>query len=56
MLDTAKGYMTHENDLFTKVIKLRQGMSINELNSAQVEIEDVSNRLIALSEDYPELK
>ena len=56
MLDTAKGYMTHENDLFTKVIKLRQVMSINELNSAQVEIEDVSNRLIALSEDYPELK
>ena len=56
MLDTAKGYMKHENDLFTKVIKLRQGMSINELNSAQVEIEDVSNRLIALSEDYPELK
>ena len=56
MLDTAKGYMTHENDLFTKVIKLRQGMSVNELNSAQVEIEDVSNRLIALSEDYPELK
>lgn len=56
MLDTAKGYMTHENDLFTKVIKLRQGMSVNELNSAQVEIEDVSNGLIALSEDYPELK
>lgn len=56
MLDTAKGYMTHENDLFTKVIKLRQRMSVNELNSAQVEIEDVSNRLIALLEDYPELK
>ena len=27
MLDTAKGYMEHENELFTKVIELRRGMS-----------------------------
>ena len=25
MLDTAKGYMVHESELFTKVIELRRG-------------------------------
>ena len=34
MLDTAKGYMAHENDLFTKVIELRRGMSVEEMNTA----------------------
>ena len=35
MLDTAKGYMAHETDLFERVIALRRGMSIGELNDAQ---------------------
>ena len=30
MLDTAKGYMAHESELFTKVIELRRGMSVSD--------------------------
>ena len=56
MLDTAKGYMTHESELFTKVIELRQGMSIAEMNDAQQQMDALSGRLIAVAENYPELR
>ena len=56
MLDIAKGYMTHESELFTKVIELRQGMSIAEMNDAQQQMDALSGRLIAVAENYPELR
>ena len=40
MLDTAKGYMAHENELFAKVIKLRRGMSVAEMNAAQQQMDN----------------
>lgn len=54
--DAAKGYMTHEDELFTKVITLRTGMSVPELNAAQRRMDDWQHRLIAVAEQYPELK
>lgn len=56
MLDTCKGYMTHEKDTFTDVIKLRQGMSITEMNNAQQQMDDLSGRINVLAENYPELR
>lgn len=56
MLDTAKGYMMHENELFSKVIELRQGMSITEMNDVQQQMDNISGRLFALAENYPELR
>ena len=56
MLDTAKGYMTHESELFSKVIELRHGMSITEMNDAQQQMDTISGRLFALAENYPELR
>lgn len=56
MLDTAKGYMSHETDLFSKVIELRHGMSIAEMNDAQQEMDQLSSRFFALAEGYPQLK
>ena len=56
MLDTAKGYMAHENELFTKVIELRRGMSIAEMNDAQQQMDTLSGRFFAEAEDYPELR
>ena len=56
MLDTAKGYMAHETGLFEKVIALRRGMSIEELNSAQQQMDSLSGRLFAVAEGYPELR
>ena len=56
MLDTAKGYMKHENELFTKVATLRRGMSAGELNAAKQQMDTLSDRLFAVAEGYPELQ
>ena len=56
MLDTAKGYMAHESELFTKVIELRRGMSVAELNDAQQQMDSLSGKLFAVAEGYPELR
>ena len=56
MLDTAKGYMAHESELFTKVIELRHGMSIAEMNDAQRQMDTLSVRFFAVAENYPELR
>lgn len=56
MLDTAKGYMSHESGLFEKVAELRRGMSIAEMNEAQQQMDTLSGRLFAVAENYPELR
>ena len=56
MLDTAKGYMAHESELFTKVIELRRGMSVAEMNDAQRQMDTLSVRFFAVAENYPELR
>lgn len=56
MLDTAKGYMAHENELFAKVIELRRGMSVAEMNTAQQQMDNLSGKFFAVAEGYPELR
>ena len=56
MLDIAKGYMTHESELFTKVIELRRGMTIAEMNDAQQQMDTLSGKIFAVAENYPELR
>ena len=56
LLDTAKGYMSHEEELFTKVISLRRGMSAEELQDADKQIGEMSAKFFAVAEGYPELK
>lgn len=56
LLDTAKGYMSHETELFSNVVKLRRGMNVSELNEAEKQIEEVSAKLFAVAENYPDLK
>ena len=56
MLDTAKGYMAHESELFTKVIELRRGMSVAEMNDAQQQMDALSGRFFAVAENYPALR
>ena len=56
MLDTAKGYMAHENELFAKVIELRRGMSVAEMNDAARQMDSLSGRFFAVAEGYPELR
>ena len=56
LLDTAKRYIAHENEVFSKVIELRRGMSIDEMNTAQQQMDNLSGRLFAVAEGYPELR
>ena len=56
MIDTAKGYMEHERELFTKTIALRRGMSVGELTEVNQEIDTLSGRFFAVAEGYPELR
>lgn len=56
LLETAKGYMKHETDLFTKVIELRSGMNVSELNAAERSIGELSGKVFAVAENYPELR
>ena len=56
MLDIAKGYMTHESELFTKVIELRRGMSVAEMYDAQQQMDALSGRFFDVAENYPALR
>ncbi|MCD8089319.1 MAG: LemA family protein [Clostridiales bacterium] len=56
LLDSAKGYMTHEKDVFTRVIALRKGMSVEELGEAERQINEMSESLFAVAENYPQLR
>ena len=56
ILDTAKGYMAHESELFEKVIELRRGMSVSEMNDAQQQMDALSGKFFAVAEGYPELR
>ncbi|MCD7854493.1 MAG: LemA family protein [Clostridiales bacterium] len=56
LLDAAKGYMTHEKEIFTQVVALRQGMSVDELSEAERQINRLSADFFAVAENYPELR
>ena len=56
LLDTAKSFAAHETKLFTQVIELRRGMSVGEINEKCAQMDEMSARLIAVAENYPELR
>ena len=45
-----------ESDLFADVISLRSGMSVNEMGKADREMGELTGRLFAVAENYPELR
>lgn len=70
LVNTVKGYATHEKDVFTQVTDARAKVGSIQLNAdqltdpalfskfqqAQSELSSALSRLIAVSENYPELK
>lgn len=54
LLDTAKGFMEHESDLFSRVVSLRRGMSVGEMGQADREMSELTGRLFAVAENYPD--
>ncbi len=56
LLDTAKGYAAHEKELFADVIRLRKGMTIGEMKEAEQKMDELSAKVFAVAENYPELR
>lgn len=60
LVNTVKGYASHETEVFTAVsdarAKLAGAGSVEEASAANDELNSALGRLIAISESYPELK
>lgn len=56
MVDTVKGYAKHEKELLLGSIQLRKGMTIQEKNEANAQMDQTMGRINALAENYPDLK
>ncbi|MBO6165094.1 MAG: LemA family protein [Eubacterium sp.] len=56
MLDVTKGYMNYEKETLMKIVQLRSGMSMNERNNANREMDNLSREFRILAEHYPELR
>jgi len=56
LLDVAKGFAAHEKELFSQVIALRRGMSVEELGQAGAQMDAVASRLNVVAEAYPQLR
>lgn len=60
LVDTAKGYMEHEQETLTQVTEARQqavdASSVQEQAQAENQLTGALSKLMAVSEDYPDLK
>ena len=56
MLDVTKGYAKHEAEILTNIVNLRSGMSMTERCTANHQMNELSEKLSILVENYPELK
>ena len=59
-VETVKGYMTHESETLTKVTELRSSWananSVNEKAELNNQLSDTLKTIMAVSENYPDLK
>ena len=53
---TVNGYTGHESSTLNNVVKLRKGMSAEELQTADASLENAYRGIMAIAESYPELK
>lgn len=60
LVNTVKGYATHEKELFERVTKARSSMvgdfSVKEKGKANNAVSDTLKDIFAIAESYPELK
>ena len=60
LVETVKGYMTHENEVLTKVAELRTSWgnagTVAEKSELNNQLSGVLKTIMAVSENYPELK
>ena len=56
LVECVKGYVKHEKEIFEEVAKMRENYFINKnLKEGEI-LNNKCNKIIALSENYPELK
>ncbi len=56
MLDITKGYAEYESELLVNIVNIRKGMSSGERTEANRMLDELSGRINALAESYPDLK
>lgn len=56
MIAVVKGYAKHEKETLFEVIKLRDNMSIKEMNDANRAMDENFKKINVVAENYPELK
>lgn len=56
MIAVVKGYAKHEKETLFEVIKLRDNMSIKEMNDANRAMDENFRKINVVAENYPELK
>jgi LemA protein len=63
LVNTVKGYASHEKEIFTSIAESRSKLSgavktgkVGEVNKANAEFLGALSRLLAISENYPNLK
>ena len=56
LLEVVKGYQKHEKEILAEVIRLRSGMTMQERNVANQQMDTAFGRINMLAESYPELK
>lgn len=56
LLDSTKGYMKHEQETLSQVIRMRKGMSLEEMQSASNQMDQVASKIQVTAEAYPELR
>jgi len=60
LVNTVKGYAAHEESILTEVTRAREKLigatGVNEIAEANSEISSAFSRLLAIAENYPELK
>ena len=63
LVNTVKGYATHEKSIFTDIAEARaklsgavQGKDVKGVTQANTELNGALSRLLAISENYPDLK
>lgn len=56
MIETVKGYAKHEKEVLFDVVKIRKGMTIEEKNEANKQMDETLSKINVLAENYPDLK
>ena len=63
LVETVKGYAAHENEVFTSIAEARTKLAesinngnLSSISEANASLDSALGRLIAIAEDYPELK